>query len=403
MLVMSRVRRVVAGALGAALFLGALAGSGGPAAAEPGSRDRRAELRDLIGEASRAEADALAELLDVQERRVALAASARALDEQVAASTAELARVEDELDLVIAARLSVDDELARQRARLERARRTFQGTAAALYKTSGGPSGAFTALLFDADDPSQLASGTQYLEEVSVARREDVDELVGVRERLERLARDADARQAEAISARARVASERDRLAALRTQREEHNQELARELAREQDIVDSIRARKDEFVAELAALESSSSSITTMLAQRQRNQVKAESFHVVRPVPGAISSGFGPRVHPILGGTRMHNGVDMSASHGSPIKAGAAGVVVWAGPRSGYGNTVIIDHGNRYATLYAHASALVVSSGDRVRAGQVVARVGATGLATAPHLHFEVRLLGIPQNPVRFF
>jgi murein DD-endopeptidase MepM/ murein hydrolase activator NlpD len=390
---------VVAAALGAALFLGALAG-GGAAAAEPANR--RDELRDLIGEASRAEADALAELLDVQERRMALASTVRALDAQVAETTAELARVEDELDLLIAARLTVEEELTRQRTRLDRARRTFQGTAAELYKTSGSPSGAFTALLFDADDPAQLASGTQYLREVSIARQEHVDELVGVRDLLERLARDADTRQAEAVSARARVASERDRLAALRARQEEHNTQLAQELSREQEIVDAIRARKDEFVAELAALESTSSSITTTLAARQRRQVKAADFHLVRPVPGAISSGFGPRVHPILGGTRMHNGVDMSASYGSPIKAGAAGVVVWAGPRSGYGNTVIIDHGNRYATLYAHASSLVVGSGDRVEAGQVVARVGATGLATAPHLHFEVRLLGIPQNPVRF-
>jgi murein DD-endopeptidase MepM/ murein hydrolase activator NlpD len=98
----------------------------------------------------------------------------------------------------------------------------------------------------------------------------------------------------------------------------------------------------------------------------------------------------------------MHTGVDMHATQGEPIKAAASGVVAFAGVRSGYGNTVIIDHGNQFATLYGHASVLKVRTGQTVGAGQVVALVGATGLATGPHLHFEVRILGTPVNPASY-
>jgi murein DD-endopeptidase MepM/ murein hydrolase activator NlpD len=107
-------------------------------------------------------------------------------------------------------------------------------------------------------------------------------------------------------------------------------------------------------------------------------------------------------MHPILHITRMHTGVDMEAVPGEPIRAAAAGVVAFAGVRGGYGNTVIIDHGNQFATLYGHASALRVSTGQSVQAGQIIALAGSTGLATGPHLHFEVRILGKPVDPAAY-
>ncbi|HEX5615653.1 MAG TPA: peptidoglycan DD-metalloendopeptidase family protein [Acidimicrobiia bacterium] len=396
---MSRARRT-------GLLVGTLAlvwaGVHGPAAAQS-SGDRRDELRELIGEASAAEAAALAELLDTQERRAALADDVAALDAEVAAAEVRLVQTEALVDSLIVARLEVERALERERARLADAEHDFEGTAAALYKSSGDASRAFASLLLDARDPVQLASGTQYLEQVSLDRQSRVDELVETRDRLEDLAADADEQQANAIAAMAQVESERQELAGLRAQQESQLAALEREAARESEIIASIQERKDEFVAELAALESTSSSITTMLQRIQRGQTRASDLRLDRPVAGPVTSAFGPRAHPILGGTRMHNGVDMTAPYGTPIEAAGSGVVVWAGPRSGYGNTVIIDHGNQYATLYAHASSLAVTRGERVRAGEVVARAGATGLATAPHLHFEVRLLGVPQNPVRFF
>jgi len=171
------------------------------------------------------------------------------------------------------------------------------------------------------------------------------------------------------------------------------------EQAAEERLVAEIRNRVAGYEAELAALQTTSSAIGAMLASRQAGQALAGAFVAVRPVPGEITSGFGQRVHPILGTVRMHTGVDMHAEYGTSIVSGAAGVVVWAGWRDGYGNTVIIDHGNQYATLYAHQSVVHVSVGQRVEAGQTVGAVGSTGMSTGPHLHFEVRVLGVPVDP----
>lgn len=117
------------------------------------------------------------------------------------------------------------------------------------------------------------------------------------------------------------------------------------------------------------------------------------------PADGPITSGYGMRFHPILRRYRMHTGVDIGAGYGSPIRAAANGEVILAGHMRGYGNTVIVDHGGGVSTLYAHCSDILVSEGQNVQKGQTIARVGSTGLATGPHLHFEVRHNGTPVNP----
>lgn len=120
----------------------------------------------------------------------------------------------------------------------------------------------------------------------------------------------------------------------------------------------------------------------------------------IRPVPGAITSGFGYRYHPILHITRLHAGVDFHAPTGTPVHAAASGIIVAAQYMRGYGNTVMIAHGSDLSTVYGHLSRIYVRSGQHVIQGQVIAASGATGLATGPHLHFEVRVHGKPVNPL---
>jgi murein DD-endopeptidase MepM/ murein hydrolase activator NlpD len=117
---------------------------------------------------------------------------------------------------------------------------------------------------------------------------------------------------------------------------------------------------------------------------------------------GFVGSGFGSRLDPFTGQIAMHAGLDFAAPPGTPILAAAGGVVSAAEFNTAYGNMVVIDHGNGVQTVYAHASRLEVRAGDIVRRGQQVARVGSTGRSTGAHLHFEVHVNGIPQNPARF-
>lgn len=120
------------------------------------------------------------------------------------------------------------------------------------------------------------------------------------------------------------------------------------------------------------------------------------------PANGPVTSVFGWRVHPVLGTSRLHNGLDFGAEYGSMIRAADNGVVIAADWQGGYGNAVMIDHGNGLVTLYGHASQLYVTVGQAVQKGQPIAAIGSTGLSTGPHLHFEVRRAGDPIDPVPF-
>lgn len=120
------------------------------------------------------------------------------------------------------------------------------------------------------------------------------------------------------------------------------------------------------------------------------------------PVKARITSPFGPRRHPIFGVRSMHSGIDLAAPRGTPIKASEGGMVIYAGWYGGYGKVVIVDHSKGFSTLYAHLDSIAVRVGERVNQGRVVGHEGCTGYSTGPHLHFEVRSGGKPQNPIYY-
>lgn len=129
----------------------------------------------------------------------------------------------------------------------------------------------------------------------------------------------------------------------------------------------------------------------------------ASSMPFQRPVQAIrMSSPFGIRVHPIYATERLHAGMDFATPVGTPIRAAGAGVVQSAGWGGGYGNLIIIDHGNQVTTRYAHLEEFLVQAGQPVAAGQVIARSGNTGASTGPHLHYETRVKGEPKDPAAF-
>jgi murein DD-endopeptidase MepM/ murein hydrolase activator NlpD len=140
--------------------------------------------------------------------------------------------------------------------------------------------------------------------------------------------------------------------------------------------------------------------LETMLLQ---NQLSSKLLPSVSPIKESwYSSNFGWRIDPFTGDNAMHEGVDFMAVEGTVIHASAGGVVAYADNHPQYGKMIEIDHGNDIVTRYAHASRLLVKTGQVVRRGDKIAEVGNTGRSTGSHLHFEVRYRGIAQNPVRF-
>ncbi|WP_310551131.1 murein hydrolase activator EnvC family protein [Paenibacillus glufosinatiresistens] len=154
-----------------------------------------------------------------------------------------------------------------------------------------------------------------------------------------------------------------------------------------------------------AALEKEKNKLKANMVYTFSVDSKGNSGSMALPVSGArISSNFGTRVHPITGVLKKHNGVDMAAPEGTDIKAAEDGVVIVAEWWGGYGNTVIIDHGDNLWTLYPHIrnNGIKVKKGQMVKRGEKIAEVGSTGNSTGPHLHFEVRIDGKPVNPMPY-
>jgi len=143
--------------------------------------------------------------------------------------------------------------------------------------------------------------------------------------------------------------------------------------------------------------------ILTLIESRLfEKRLEARLIPSSAPVKGPIGSGFGFRRDPFTGGSALHTGLDFPADIGTPIMAAAGGVVITLTMHHQYGQMVEIDHGNGLVTRYAHTSKVLVKQGDIVRRGQLIAEVGNTGRSTGPHLHFEVLVEGVQQNPARF-
>jgi murein DD-endopeptidase MepM/ murein hydrolase activator NlpD len=164
--------------------------------------------------------------------------------------------------------------------------------------------------------------------------------------------------------------------------------------------IPNLTAMVDELQSQLSSREEQLGVLENLILTRELNkQVYPEG----RPVTeGFISSYFGRRADPFTGYTALHKGLDFAAPEGTRVSAVAAGLVTFAGERTGYGQMVEINHGNGLATLYAHNEKLLVKQGDMVRKGQEVSLMGSTGHSTGPHLHFEVLKNGAPVDPLRF-
>lgn len=163
----------------------------------------------------------------------------------------------------------------------------------------------------------------------------------------------------------------------------------------------------EELQATLSSLDLATGQQVDMLTVAESRlfdlKIKKSMIPTQHPVvSGNLGSLFGYRIDPINGGSAMHTGLDFQANTGAPIVAAAGGVVVTQEYHAAYGNMIEIDHGNDLITRYAHASQVFVKKGDLIKRGKKIAEVGTTGRSTGPHLHFEVLVQGVPQDPQKF-
>ncbi|WP_424697915.1 murein hydrolase activator EnvC family protein [Gaiella sp.] len=376
----------------------------GTAAGDPGTEKARVDgrIETLRGQASDADlrAGVLTEELSAVARRV------RELEAGVDAQQARLGVLEGQLGSARARLGTLDRTIAGQSKRLERLRGEYrialtrlERRVRELYMTDGPDTLAFvlgTASFTDLIDNLDLLDriGRQD-ERIATSVKSARDGVADARRRT-RAARAEAARVEAAVSSATteqrgivtRLVASRDALVAARS---EKTTTLA-----------SIRSDRDSTLAEIDALEQQSAALEARIREaQQRSSVPAVvapsgSGVLGWPVSGPVTSGFGVRWG------RMHEGIDIAVGEGTPVRAAAAGTVIYAGWMSGYGNLVAVDHGNGLSTAYAHNSSLAVSVGQSVAAGEIVSYSGNTGNSTGPHVHFEVRVNGSAVDPLGY-
>lgn len=210
-------------------------------------------------------------------------------------------------------------------------------------------------------------------------------------------ARTGTLRRSVAASTRV-VAYRTEQVRALRDQLLSRRRSLAGARANSQQALEQTKANEREWVDEANALKAASASVSSTITSQSSTPTSTppSSSGLIWPVSGPITSPFGMRWG------SLHPGLDIGAGMGTPIHAAASGRVIVAAYSGGYGNLIVIDHGNGLATAYAHQSSMAASVGQQVSQGQVIGYVGSTGFSTGPHLHFEVRVNGSPVDPMGY-
>jgi murein DD-endopeptidase MepM/ murein hydrolase activator NlpD len=379
-------------------------------AALEGSTSRAQSAAARFFDANRQLPGAQSALAAARGRVAAAQVVATTAAEQAAAARVELAKAEA--------------RFARVQTQVDDARATVSGFAAEAYM--GGDSTSFSAVL-TAKSPSDLAERIAYLDTLSGEQRLALEQVTAARQAAadvknvvttRKLAAEAADRRAGQALDGARTAEQTqeaatDRVAGLVAQRKSALAVADQERAADARRTRELQAESNKIAAELRAVAAAERAKRAKSGGggnsggNTTSTVPSAGGYLLKPVNGWKSSDFGYRYDPYFRVWQLHAGTDFAAPSGAPIFAAAGGRVVRAGWNGGYGNYTCIYHGERrdgrgMATCYAHQSQIQVSPGEYVSRGEVIGRVGTTGASTGNHLHFEVRLDGVPVNPMGY-
>lgn len=382
------------------------------AQAAPSPEERREDiteelerLREQVDEAASEEAGALAELEVTRRARADLDDTIATLDSRIVAAEADLAAAEAASEVAAAHHAAAERQLRASRARLAASEEVLRDQAVSRFMRNGAESATLDVLL-QVRDVRQLHDVAAFVGAVARSQAEVVERHRALEEGTARLEVEIESASIEAAGRRDEVSANKQQLEAVHDEQVLALSMVESEEQREEELLAEVRETRADYERRIVDLRAESESISALLRQRQADQAPpAEGSGALGyPLANAVvTSHFGFRTHPIFGTRRLHAGTDFRGATGTPILAADGGTVVFAGPRGGYGNTVIIDHGGSLATLYAHQSRLAVTSGEPVQRGQTIGAVGSTGFSTGPHLHFEVRVGGTPVNPLNYF
>jgi septal ring factor EnvC (AmiA/AmiB activator) len=363
--------------------------------------DLKAEQRRLQ-ETQRQLNEERAKAAEAKKRETSLLAELETIDKSLAEKKSEVSRIDARIERAEADLRMLRGDIGRLAGRRSEQEEQLMRRLRALYKVQG-QGGAIPVLLGD-DDPMRRTVAIRSLASLAALDARLIDGFRTTTDRLQDRKRRQEARQAE--------------LATLRVDATREQIEVDREAAKRRTLLARVRedrAYHERMVGELSEAAKRLEAFIRELQDKQRRIAKAPppkpgieppgvGFGTLRgrlpwPTEGKIVAAFGAQVHPRFGTRTYRNGVDIEAAQGTDVGAVFGGHVIYTGWFKGYGNLIILDHGNDYYTLYAHVADILVKEGDDVRQGQRIATVGDTGSLTGPRLYFEVRYQGKPQDP----
>jgi murein DD-endopeptidase MepM/ murein hydrolase activator NlpD len=358
-----------------------------------------------------------AKLSKVRERRGVLTTTISRYGDRIDRLTAEVAvlhtreaavRVrldakQAELDRAVAQLDVAKKHLAAMRARLKRALVALRDRLVAMYE-SGTPD--MLSLIVGANGYDELVNRTEYLDRIHGMDEAVVGRVRELRDQVKRTVARLRTAKDQIESARDAIASEEQALASARSAVQQRQAALVSARTERLGALRTIRQHEEELDGSVAAIQGK---IAAELAATGSAPLPAGPIQggsgsgLIWPVDGPVVSGFGPRT--INGSYEYHPGIDIAVPSGTPIRAAAAGTVIFTEPESssgGYGNYTCIDHGGGLSTCYAHQESFAVSAGQQVSQGQVIGYSDCTGYCFGPHLHFEVRIDGEVTDPMAY-
>jgi murein DD-endopeptidase MepM/ murein hydrolase activator NlpD len=364
------------------------------------------QTRERLAQAKQKAAQAQADKLAADRDIAGLDQKIELLDERAAeadrASKAAAAKLAGTRKTLV----KLNTELAKTRVRLDqaeadldRATTIFETRTVGIYK---GGRVEYMLVLLQQGDLSDLLTRMDLLSKVMDQDLRMAEEIRVLRARVLDDGRAIEAKRAEASAVEQQQQLEADALDKVVAVRAATLKEATDARAAKLKLAAKAETDKETWQEKARQLENESAQIQTMLRGSGSGGSVRGTGQMIWPVEGEITSPFGERESPIFHTMEMHTGMDIAADSGTPIYAADSGTVVLADWKGGYGKCVIISHGNGLSTLYGHQSKLLVSEGQTVLRGQLIGRVGSTGWATGPHLHFEVRSNGDPVDPAKY-
>lgn len=346
-----------------------------------------ASVQDKINQASKDKQAALDKIKDAEKQKNDVIAQSDKLEREIDIIQTEIYAIDDiiaDADAEIAVK---EEEIARIQGDIDIQDEKFKETLRAMDETS---TISYIELIFSSKNLSELLINIETINEITEHDMSIIDEMTKLKEEVESAKAEIESKRKEQEEARTFATDKQKQLELKVKEKENLAKALEKDIEKYKQVYEEARRQEEALKGSLKYSSSSS------------QYLGSGQFCWPAPSYTRISSPYGYRIHPIYKTQKFHSGVDLAAPGGTNILAAENGRVISAGWNGGYGNCLVVDHGGGISTLYAHASRLVVSKGDYVTKGQVIAKVGTTGNSTGNHLHFEVLVNGKTTNPMNY-